>query len=129
MKKHKVKSVMATCIYLFRSRFITKEDVESCYTDERVSVNDDLESLFQRIRLGKRPVRMVYTHFLPKLSEKEMVLVERRDPTYLRTFLCLRNPYVKETDMIFPESDSRYVAGISRRRTFGITIKKSKLFK
>ena len=88
--------------------------------EEQDSVNDDLESLFQNIRLGKEPdEKWVYTYFLPKLTEEELELVERRDTSYLQTFSG-RNPDVDETEMMLSESDSKYVQGYSWRRTFVI---------
>ena len=50
MKKHNIKSVMVTRIYLKRWELITKEKMESyCKGEEREkdSVNDDLDSLFE----------------------------------------------------------------------------------
>ena len=126
MEKHKINSVMVTSIYLQRIRLITKEKMESyCKGEEREkdSVNDDLESLFENIRLGKKPNEQAETYFLPKLTEKELELVERRDTSYLRTFYTSglgMNPDVDETAMMFSESDSKYVYGWSDRRTFVI---------
>ena len=82
MKKHKIKSVMLTSIYLQRLKLITKEKMESyCKGANSIkdSVNDDLESLFENIRLGKDLDEEVQTYFLPKLTEEEIELVERRD--------------------------------------------------
>ena len=140
LKKHKIKSVMVTSIFLYRAYLITKEKMESyCkgiyreYTGKD-SVNDDLESLFENIRLGKEPDKMQWynrTYFLPKLTEKELELVKRRDTSYLRTFhdfgVYEFNPDVDETEMMLSESDSKYVRGESRRRTFVIenSLKKS----
>ena len=122
MKKHKIKSVMLTSIYLRRWNLITKEEMESYCKgekDEKDSVNDDLESLFENIRLGKEPDEEVYTYFLPKLTEEELELVEKRDPSYLQTLSSL-NPDVNETEMMLSESDSKYVRGRSLRRTIVI---------
>ena len=83
------------------------------------SVNDDLESLFENIRLGKEPDDCVWTYFLPKLTEEELELVERRDTSYLQTFWT-SNPDVDETEMMLSESDSKYVRGVSERKTFVI---------
>ena len=122
MKRRKIKSVMVTSIYLFRECLITKEKMESYCKgekDEKDSVNDDLESLFETIRLGKDPDEKVETYFLPKLTEEELKLVERRDTSYLKT-LWSPNPDVDETEMMLSESDSKYVRGWGRRRTFVI---------
>ena len=126
MKKHKIKSVMLTSIYLYRSYLITKEKMESYCKGEKYckdSVNDDLESLFENIRLGKELDELVYTYFLPKLTKEELELVERRDTSYLQTFyegLYGGNPDVDETEMMLSESDSKYVRGRSWRKTFVI---------
>ena len=129
MKKHKINSVMLTSIYLFRSKLITKENMESyCKGEEfwekrrreKDSVNDDLESLFENIRLGKYPDEEVHTYFLPKLTEEKLELVERRDTSYLQTFFLEGDADVFETEMMLSKSDSKYVEGFSRRRTFVI---------
>ena len=85
---------------------------------EKDSVNDDLESLFENIRLGKEPDECVWTYFLPKLTEEELKLVERRDTSYLQTFLHSLNADVNETEMMLSESDSKYIYEFSYRRTF-----------
>ena len=114
---------MVTGIYLFRSKIITKEKMESYCKDadslRKDSVNDDLESLFENIRLRKEPDGVVETYFLPKLTKKELKLVERRETNYLETFTS-SNPDVGKVEMMLSESDSKYVKGLARRRTFVI---------
>ena len=111
MKKHAIKSVMMTSIYSLRWNLITKEEMESyCKGEksEKDSVNDDLESLFENIRLGKKPASEAVTYFLPKLTEEELELVEKRDPSYLSTF-GEQNLDVDATEMItevYPSSSS-----------------------
>ena len=122
MEKHKIKSCMVTSIHLARLKLITKEEMESYCKGERFwsnSVNDDLESLFENIRLGKEPDEEVFTYFLPKLTEKELEQVERRDTSYFKTF-ARWNPDVDETEMMLSESDSKYVKADCYRRTFVI---------
>ena len=85
------------------------------------SVNDDLESLFENIRLGKEPDEVVCeTYYFPKLTEEELELVEKRDTCYLETFYENRfgNPDVDETEIMRSESNSKYANGVSRRETF-----------
>ena len=114
---------MVTSISLYRWNLITRENIESyCKGEgwEKDSVNDDLESLFENIKLRKVPnEEPVDTYFLPKLTEEELALVERRDKNYLQTFGA-SNPDVDETEMMLSKSDSKYVEGFSRRRTFVI---------
>ena len=110
-----------TSIYLRRWILITKEKAKSYCKgekDEKDSVNDDLESLFEKIRLGKEPNEYVNTYFLPKLTEEELELIERRDTSYFHTFTVSWNPDVDKFEMMLSESESKYVKGESRRRTF-----------
>ena len=111
---------MVTSIYLYRRRLITKEEMESYCKGKKYqkdSVTDDLESLFENIRLGKEP-REVDTYFLPKLTEKELELVERRDTSYLQTFSWVDFADVHEAEMKLSESDSKYVKVEAYRRTY-----------
>ena len=113
---------MVTRIYLERWNLITKEEMESYCKGEnwkKDSVNDDLESLLENIRLGKESDEKVSTYFLPKLTKEELELVERRDTNYLQNFQG-PNPDVGEAEMMLSESDSKYVLAISRRRTYVI---------
>ena len=133
MKEHKIKSVMLTTVCMQRQRLITKEETESyCNGEKRQkdSVNDDLESFFENIRLGKElnnrgmstdvpSWEYVQTYFLPKLTPEELEWVERRDTNYLKTFSSWY-PDVDKTEMMLSESDSKYVKGESQRRTFVI---------
>ena len=94
MKKHQIKTVMFTLIYMEKEKLITKELMESYCKGEhgtpdcprQMSINDDLEALFQDLQLGKEPTYKAITYYLPKLTENEMALVETKDQNYLRTF-------------------------------------------
>ena len=129
MKKNKIKSVMVTSVNLDRRKPITKEEMESYCKGEKYeqdSVNNDLESLFKKIRLGKEPDEGVRTYFLPKLTEEEHELVVRNDTSYFQTFYYSNQ---LETDVMLSESDSIYVCGVSRRKTFVIENSSKKLSK
>ena len=124
MKKYNIKKVMVTSIYMWRNKLITKESMEKyCKGEkkEKDSVNDDLESLFEDLRLGKEPdEKEVWTYFLPKLTEEEMELVETKDPNYLQTFSNGDYADVEEAEMKLSESDSKFVEGYARRTTYTI---------
>ena len=106
-----------------RHDLITKEKMENyCKGNDdfsKLSVNDDLESLFEDIRLGQEPVDEVSAYFLPKLTKKELELVEIKDASYLETFVW-SNPDVSEAEMKLSESDSKFVRGWCSRTTFTI---------
>ena len=95
MMKYKIKSVIVTIINMERTRLITKDKMESfCKGKEyqKDSVNDDLESFLEDLRLGKEPNEAVDTYFLPKLTEKEMELVEKKkEVIYIPSILDFQN--------------------------------------
>ena len=127
MKKYKIRSVMVTIINMMRYDLITKEAMEDIcngenyiYRERRDSVNDDLESLFENLRLGKQPLEHVLTYFFPKLTEKELELVARKDFTYFETLGLRTNKDVNEDQMKLSESDSKFVKAFGSRKTFTI---------
>jgi len=127
MKKYKLKSVMVTTIVMSRQNLITREKMENyCKGNDeesKLSVNDDLESLFEDIRLGKEPDDGALTYFLPKLTKKELELVKIKDANYLKTFtyrIQHLNPDVNEAEMKLSVSDSKFVDGWCWRKTFTI---------
>ena len=114
-------------IFMWREELITKEAMEKyCKGEEyqKNSINDDLESFFEDLRLGKEPDEEVWTYFLPKLTEEEMELVETKDKSYLKTYFEDAkygvNPDVAEAEMKLSESDSKFACGFGRRKTFTI---------
>ena len=122
MKKYKIRSVMVTSIYMWRSNLITKEAMEKYCKgeeDEKVSVTDDLELFFKDLRLGNKPDKEALNYFLPKLTEEEMVLVKKKDKSYLKTFHW-PDPDVEEAEINLFESDSKFVRGLGYRETFTI---------
>ena len=65
MKKHEIKSVIVTRIYLAIYGLITKENMEKYYSGkkkEKESVNDDLDAFFQNLQLGKDADKTVETY-------------------------------------------------------------------
>ena len=127
---------MVTNIDMWRTKLITKEEWQEKYygrnikgdtarvsikgdTNRNYSVNDDLESFFEDLRLRIEPNETVGFNFLPRLTEEEMELVERKDTSYLASFI-FNNPDVIEADMKLSESDSKFVEGRGWRKTFTI---------
>ena len=121
MEKYKIKKTMVTVIGLWRTRLLTKEKMENyCMgkEDEKQSVNDDLESLFDEIRIGKKPDKYVEIYFLPKLTNQELELVESKDQNFMNTFSYGLDADVPEVEMKASESDSKFVRAYGSRRTF-----------
>ena len=132
MKKYKIKSIMLTIIRMWRWRIISKNTMEIYCKGEKFSsvefyenyvndsVNDDLESLFKDLRLGKVLNEKTHIYYLPKLTEKEEELAEGKDTSYYKTFQCYRNSEMLTDKMKRSTSDSKYVLGEGCRRTFTI---------
>ena len=82
MEIHKVMFVMVTMIDIVRETVIRKAVMENyCNKNSpsKTSVNDDLESFFEDLRVGKQPKDLAYTYYFPKLTEKESQLLEIKD--------------------------------------------------
>ena len=123
MKKYKINSVMVTMMEMMRWNLITKEEMENyCKGKWHVkdSVNDDLEILLEDLQLGKKPDEVASTYFLPKLMEKELKLVERKDPSYLENFVNGLYADVTEAEMKLSESKSKFARGECYRQSFTI---------
>ena len=123
MTTYKVKKVMVTMMSMYRWYLISKEQMESyCKGQEtkKESVNDDLESLFKDLQLGKEPDEHVRTYFLPKLTKEELELVERKVYWFMYTFSFEMDADVLKSDMEASESDSKFVEGKGDRITFTI---------
>ena len=128
MKSYEIKKVIVTVMFMRRLRLITKERMELyCKRKSKLyqwknSVNDDIESLFHNLRLGKESVTLknVNSYFFPKLTEDELELIEKKDLSYLQTFYYLFQADVKKAEMKISESDSKFVFGLCNRYTFKI---------
>ena len=86
------------------------------------SVADDLESFYEDIKLGKRPLSIAWTYFSPELTLKEMELVQSKDEEYMRSFKLLNDADVNETMMKLSSSSSKYLSAYCRRKTIAIDI-------
>ena len=115
MKKYQVKSVMLTFIYMKKNRLIINEMVKSYCKGEkslhRISINDDLEILFEDLQQGNRSSSSNHTYFLPRLTEDEMELVQIKDPNYFKTFYDVKyggssNPDVRKHEMKMSNSET-----------------------
>ena len=124
MKEYGITKIMLTLYNMGRFRLITNEKVESyCKGNEfeKDSVNDDLEAFFEDIQLGKKPHDDVDLYFLPKCTNKELKLIERKDHKFLKTF-SWHDPDVPEAEMKLSESDSKYIFGECERWTYTIDL-------
>ena len=126
-------SFMLTDIYMYRELLISKEKmIQFCRgksyrqfhhktpTEKefyKESINDDVNSLFEDIKLGRRPNPYTWTYFLPELTMRELELVENKDEEYFKNFKWSSNPDVDEAEMKTSTSSSKYVSAFCRRST------------
>ena len=130
MKKYKIRKVMMTIINMSRKNLITEEKMKNYCKGkelEKESINDDLDSFFEDIRLGKQPKDWAGTYFLPKLTEEELKLVETKDSDFMETFYSKMDADVTNAEMKLSESDSKFVHCYGWRETFTIENLKRKI--
>ena len=121
---------MLSIIYMKKNKIITKEKMISYCKGEneshKISINDDLESMFEDLTLGERPSYSSQTYFLPKLTEHEMALTDMADRNYFQTFYDgiygAQNPDVDEDEMRMSESKSKFIHGDCQRKTYRVGI-------
>ena len=88
------------------------------------SVQEDLESFFEKLKIGKEEREDVATYFFPKLTDEEMNLVENKDQDHLQEYVWhfIERPVdVDPGEMEESESDSKYVRAKCVRYTFLLT--------
>ena len=88
------------------------------------SVQDDLESFFEKLKIGKEEREDIATYFLPKLTNEEMELVEMKDEEHLQEYVWhfIERPVdVDAEELERSESDSKYVRAKCVRYTFLLT--------
>ena len=131
------KSTKMTFLYMYRDLLITKEKMKEISTGNGYrqkdhetptggdtyenSIADDLELFYEDIKLGREPLSLAWTYFLPELTLKEMGLIEKKDPEYMGTFKLL-NPYwqIVEIETQLSSSSAKYLIAYCRRRTIAI---------
>ena len=132
LEKHDLRSAIITQICMLRFFLITKEKMEEICLGKsdwggyqpgilpKESVNDDLESVFEKFQHGRELEQFADTYFLPKLTHEELELVEKTDQDYFRSFYRFKNPDVKDEEMKSSESNSKYVFGYCGRWTYRV---------
>ena len=101
-----------------------KNDEE--WKDYDVSINDDLETFFTNLQ-GQKKIEneVVYSFFLPKLTEDELKLIEQRNEQHLSSYFdhyFQQNPDVDPEEMKKSDSRSKYLHGRCLRETINLTI-------
>ena len=127
MDKYQINTAMVTSLFMRRWNLITKKGIENYYKGEefeKVSVNDDLESMFEDIRIGEEPKKFAFSYFASSLTEDEIKMVETKDSSYMNKFLLgmkadVVSRYTSDSEIVMEasESDSKYALGKCSRAT------------
>jgi len=133
MKKYGIQSSVLTMLRMHRRNLITKEKsklaTEGKLKNEQFwkhcegSINDDLESFFKNL-LNQREIKEedVDSFFLPKLTEKELKLVEEKDEEHMKTYIYKHNADVNPEEMKMSDSKDKYVHCQCSRKTFHLNL-------
>ena len=118
----------------WRSNLVTKEVMldyykgkiksKSAHFSWKESIQEDLETFFENLRIGKEERADVVTYFFPKLTAEEMKLIETKDPDHLQEYVWQivgRRVDVDSDEMENSESNSKYVRAKCVRYTFLLT--------
>ena len=143
MQKYDMKSLLLTAITMFKGQLVTKELVKDVYqgriefegefTLGKTSVEDDLEFIFEQIKLGNESFTDDFEStvlqgpekfYFAKLTDEEMILLNNKDEDYLRTFLVYpyENPDVDEDEMELSESKSKFALYFCVRISIRLTL-------
>ena len=136
IKQYRINSVLITMIIQARNELITKERMTTYSKDSKLrkidddltvhivdkSVNDDLETFFEASQIGKYSVRPSWSYFLPKLTTRELELIEMKDESHLKTYSCYpkKDPDVSKKEMELSESTSKFLHADCYRWSFKI---------
>ena len=140
MKTYGIKSAILTKLGMWRQELVTKEKVKQAYEGKlknekgwkiyETSIHDDLEIFFTDLQNQKQiKNETVLSFFTPKLTEKELKLVQEKNEQHLVTYskhFIGRNPDVDAEEMKKSDSSSKYVHGRCWRRTTLLTLESNK---
>ena len=125
-------STIVTRLRMHRNNIITKERMEK-YAEKYFlvtrpthkyynSVNDDFDDFCQKYLRQKLLMNSItkssWTYFMPKLTNKEMKLVEDKNHQFFKTFWQGQDADIDENEMKRSESKSKFMKFECNRETF-----------
>ena len=136
MKRYGIKSCKVIMVWMYRLNVITKEKAKQAskgklendadWRAEKNSVNDDLENFFNNLQNSKeRKIEGITSFFTPKLTKKELKLVELKKEDHLSTYsyhYVGQNHDVSPDEMEKSDSKSKYVLVRCNRVSFRLTL-------
>ena len=135
MKKYGIQSSILTILQMEKRLLMTKEKAKKAAEEQlkndpdhtewkyyEGSINDDLETFLHNL-LNQEEIKeeVVFTFFLPKLTYKELKLVEEKNKDYMATFSFGMKADVDVEEMKLSDSKDKYVKTFCWRRTFKLS--------
>ena len=120
MEKYRIESLLLTMLLMQRQNLITKEKTKQYYKETpkmyEGSINDDLETFVTNLQNRTVEKESVWSFCTPKLTKKELKLVEVGDKNHLKTYWKMK-PDVDLEEMQKSDSKDKYVKVECRRVT------------
>ena len=131
MKKYGLQSTILTQLRMRRQNLVTKEKSKQAYQGKlknepfwrryKGSINDDLESFFENLQeilnLEEIKEERIQSFFLPKLTDEEWELIEKKDREQMKTYEFGLYADVKPKEMKKSNSKDKYLHGTCFRVT------------
>ena len=128
LRENRIRTANVTHIYMQRYRLLTKEEMEMFYTAKhkilsqilQQSVQEDLESFNHNCILGRFKEEKYRSFFFQRLTNREMVLVEKKDESFFQSWNALHptQPDVSDARMKMSDSKSKYLYAQCLRQSF-----------
>ena len=136
MKRYEIQYAILTQLGMYRRKLVTKETVKKAYKGKlknqqvwnyyKGSIHDDLETFFINLQDPKKIEKeYVASFFTPKLTAKELKLVEERNEQHLSSYsrhFYGNNPDVDAEEMKKSDSRSKFVHGRCYRWTIPLAL-------
>ena len=134
MRKYGIESAVLTIFWIARRYLITKEKTKMAYQGklkndedwdlEDGSMNDDLESYFEKLQLEKEvEPENVWSFFLPKLTSNELKFVEEKNLEHFVNYAAGTDADVNIEEMKKSNSKSKYIHCYCHRITIPLKLK------
>ena len=141
MQKYGIQSSILTTLHMRRQYLITKEKARQAAEGKLMNdpdwrfykgpINDDLDSFIDNLQnSNEMGNEEVWSFFTPKLTKKELKLVEEKNEEHMRNYLLLIYADVDAEEMTKSDSKDKYVHSYCLRKTVHLTLESNQtLFK
>ena len=129
LTKYGIQSSILTFLFMERRHLITKEKEKSVLKNDTITIYDDVEYFDEKLR-GAKDLKeeLVESFFIPKLTEKELKMVEVNNRQHMLSYALKFNADVNIKEMIMSKSTDKYIYGNCHRKTVFLFLKTNQTF-